>query len=49
MGRELGDHPLGYLTCLTQPGQLEELLDGLDDKVAVVETGADLLVVLESC
>jgi hypothetical protein len=34
---------------LTQPGQLEELPDGLDDEVAVVETGADLLVVIESC
>jgi hypothetical protein len=36
---------------LTQPGQLEELPDGLDDEVVVVvvETGADLLVVIESC
>ena len=48
-GRELGDDPPGCLTCLTQPGQPEELLDGLDDKVTVVETGADLLVVIESC
>jgi hypothetical protein len=34
---------------LTQPGQLEELPDGLDDEVVVVETGADLLVMIESC
>jgi hypothetical protein len=34
---------------LTQPGQLEELPDGLDDEVVAVETGADLLVVIESC
>jgi hypothetical protein len=34
---------------LTQPGQLEELPGGLDDEVVAVETGADLLVVIESC
>ena len=28
-------------TCLTQPGQMEELPQGLDDDVVVVETGAD--------
>jgi hypothetical protein len=41
--------PVGCPTCLTQPGQMEELPEGLDDNVVVVETGADLLAVIESC
>lgn len=40
--------PLGCPTCLTQPGQREELPEGLDDEVVVVETGADLRAVIES-
>jgi hypothetical protein len=41
--------PVGCPTCLTQPGQMEELPEGLDDDVVVVETGADLRAVIESC
>jgi len=33
--------PMDCPTCLTQPGQREELPEGLDDDVVVVETGAD--------
>ena len=40
-------HPRGLPACLTQPGQMEELPQGLDD-VVVVETGADLLAAIES-
>jgi hypothetical protein len=40
--------PVGCPTCLTQPGQMEELPQGLDDDVVVVETGADLLAAIES-
>ena len=40
--------PVGCPACLTQPGQLEELPGGLDGDVVVVETGADLLAVIES-
>jgi hypothetical protein len=39
--------PVDRPTCLTQPGQMEELPQGLDD-VVVVETGADLLAAIES-
>jgi hypothetical protein len=34
---------------LDSAGPAEELPDGLDDEVVAVETGADLLVVIESC
>jgi hypothetical protein len=40
--------PVGCPTCLTQPGQLEELPEELQDDVVVVETAADLLAVIES-
>ena len=40
--------PVGCPTCLTQPGQRQELPGGLDGDVVVVETGADLLAVIES-
>jgi hypothetical protein len=40
--------PAGCPTCLTQPGQQEELPDGLDGAAMVVETGADLRAVIES-
>jgi hypothetical protein len=40
--------PVGCPTCLTQPGQREELPEGLDDDVVVVDTGADLLAVIAS-
>lgn len=35
--------PIDGPTCLTGPGQREELPEGLDDHVIFVETGADLL------
>lgn len=41
--------PIGCPTCLTQPGQMEELPDALDKDVVVIETGADLRAVIESC
>lgn len=41
--------PAGCPTCLTQPGQHKELPEGLDDDVAVVQTGADLRAVTQSC
>lgn len=40
--------PLDRPTCLTQPGQREELPEGLDDAVVFIETGADLRAVIES-
>ena len=40
--------PAGCPTCLTQSRQQEELPQGLDDEVVVVETGADLRAVIES-
>lgn len=40
--------PLDCPTCLTQPGQREELPEELRDDVVVVETGADLRAVIES-
>jgi hypothetical protein len=40
--------PLDCPTCLTQPGQREELPEDLDDDVVVVETGADLRAVIEA-
>jgi hypothetical protein len=40
--------PAGGPIFLTQPGQLEELPAGLYDDVVVVESGADLLAVIES-
>lgn len=40
--------PLDLPTCLTAPGQRENLPEGLDEEVAVVQTGADLLAVIES-
>jgi len=41
--------PVGCPTCLTRPGQVEELPEGLDEDVVIVETGADLLAVIGSC
>lgn len=35
-------------TCLTAPGQAENLPAGLDQEVALVETGSDLLALIES-
>lgn len=40
--------PLDCPTCLTQPGQREELTAELHDDVVVVETAADLRAVIES-
>ena len=40
--------PLDCPTCLTAPGQREELPEGLDSDVVWVEAGADLLAVVES-
>ena len=40
--------PLDCPTCLTAPGQREELPEGLDSDIVWVETGADLLAVVES-
>ena len=40
--------PMDCRTCLTQPGQREELPDELRDGVVIVDTGADLLRVIES-
>ena len=39
--------PLDCPTCLTGPGQREELPEGLDEDVVFVETGSDLLAVIE--
>lgn len=41
--------PVGCPTCLTQPGQMEELPEGLDSDVVVVETSAHLQAVIDSC
>lgn len=40
--------PMDCPTCLVQPGQREELPDELGDDVVVVDTGVDLLRVIES-
>jgi hypothetical protein len=40
--------PVGCPTCLTQPGQLEELPEELRDDMVVVETAADLRAVIGS-
>jgi hypothetical protein len=40
--------PLACPTCLTRPGQREELPEELQDDVVVVETAADLRAVIES-
>ena len=40
--------PLDCPTCLTHPGQREELPEELGEDVVVVETGADLRAVIES-
>lgn len=40
--------PLDCPTCLTGPGQREELPEGLHEDVVFVETGADLLAIVES-
>lgn len=40
--------PLDCPTCLTQPGQQEELPAELHDDVVAVETAADLRAVIES-
>jgi hypothetical protein len=40
--------PVDCPTCITAPGQREELPEGLDDEVAVVDSGADLRAVIES-
>jgi hypothetical protein len=41
--------PAGCPMCLTRPGQMEELPEALDKEVVVIETGADLREVIESC
>ncbi len=41
--------PVGCPTCLTQPDQMEELPEALDKDVVVIETGAELRAVIESC
>lgn len=40
--------PMDCPTCLTQPGQREELPEGLGEDTVVVDTGTDLLRVIES-
>lgn len=40
--------PMGCPTCLTHPGQREELPDELGDDLAFVDGGAELLLVIES-
>ena len=40
--------PVGCPTCLTAAGQREELPEGLDADVVMVEKGADLLGVIEA-
>lgn len=40
--------PVDCPTCLTDPGQREELPEGLHADIVLVETGADLLAVVES-
>ena len=40
--------PAGGPTCLTQPGQRDELPDELADDVTFVETGADLRTLIEA-
>jgi hypothetical protein len=39
---------VGCPTCLTRPGQMEELPDALREAVVVIETGSDLQAVIES-
>ena len=39
--------PVGCPTCLTQPGQREELPDDLPGDVVVIQTGADLQALIE--
>lgn len=41
--------PVGCPMCLTRPGQQEELPVGLDNSVVLVEAGADLRALIESC
>ena len=41
--------PVGCPVCLTQQGQREELPEALDEDVVLIETGADLRAVIESC
>jgi len=40
--------PVGCPTCLTQQGQLRELPEELQEPVAVVNSGADLVAVVEA-
>lgn len=40
--------PMDCPTCLTRPGQQEELPEALHDDVVFVETAAELLAVIES-
>lgn len=40
--------PVGCPTCLTQEGQLRELPEGLQESVAVVKSGPDLVAVVEA-
>jgi hypothetical protein len=40
--------PMGCPTCVTQPGQREELPRELNDDLVVIDTAADLLRVIES-
>ena len=41
--------PVGCPTCLTHPGQREDLPETLHEDVVVIETGAELRAVIESC
>lgn len=40
--------PLDLPTCLTAPGQAKNLPEGLDQEITVVETGSDVLGLIES-
>ena len=39
--------PVGCRTCLTQPGQKDELPQRFDNGAVLIETGADLRAVIE--
>lgn len=40
--------PLDLPTCLTMPGQRDNLPEGLDQEIVMIETGSDLLALIES-
>lgn len=40
--------PLDLPTCLTAPGQRENLPEGLDEEVVEIATGSDVLTLIES-